>query len=93
MKNKHKLNDQNVIARWSSRGMTAKQMAARTEADMNEFIEEKIQKYELDMHDLGADPAWVAERMAQQRIEFAKWKTEKLRYLERWFARGGETLN
>jgi hypothetical protein len=79
--------------RWSSHGLTPSQMAARASADMDDFIEEKIEKYELDMQDCGADMEWVEERMAQQRIEFAKLKTEKLVELEKWFARGGETLN
>jgi hypothetical protein len=85
-------NDQNVIARWSSHGLTPKQMAARAEADMDEFMEERIAEFEVDMQDAGADMDELAKMMAQKRIEYAAWKAEKLAYLERWFTHGGETL-
>jgi hypothetical protein len=90
---KRELDDDNVIARWSSRGMTPKQMVAKAAADMDEVMEKKTAEFEADMADLGVDPEWVADRMNQQRIEYAAWKAEKLAYLERWFGRGGETLN
>jgi len=90
---KRELDDHNVIARFSSRGLTPKQYAAKAEAVLDKILEDKIAQFEVDMEDIGVDSVWVADRMNQQRIDQGKWKREKLAELERWFGRGGETLN
>jgi hypothetical protein len=87
------LDDQNVIARWSSRGMTTAQRVAKASAVLDEFMEERIAEFEVDMQDAGADMDELAKMMARRRTEYAKWKTETLAELARWFERGGETLN
>jgi hypothetical protein len=93
MRNKHELNDQNVIARWTSRGMTPEQMVAKASEALDKVMEEKTAEYELDMQDAGADMDELAKMMAQKRIEYAAWKAETLADLEKWFTRGGETAH
>jgi hypothetical protein len=88
---KHELDD-NVIASWCSRGMTPKQMVARAAADMDEFMEERIAEFEVDMQDAGADMDELAKMMAQKRVEYVAWKAKKLDELEKWFERDGNSL-
>ena len=72
--------------RWSAH------LAKMSEA-MDEVMREKDEAFEIDMQDAGADMNELAEWMALKRVEYAKWKANKLRDLEKWFERGGETLN
>ena len=72
------LDDQNVIARWSSRGMSTAQRVAKASAVLDEFMEERIAESEVDMQDAGADMDELAKMMARRRTEYAKWKTETL---------------
>lgn len=86
------LNDQNIIASWSMRGMTTAQRVAKASEVIDQIWEAKTAEYEQDMQDTGADLDDLAKTMSRRRIEYDKWKIKTLAELERWFNRGGETL-
>jgi hypothetical protein len=90
---KHNFLDDDVIASWSMRGMTTAQRVAKASEAIDQIWEDKTAEFEQDMWDVGADMDELAKMMAQKRVEYAKWKTETLAELARWFERGGETLN